>query len=273
MIHSKIEENLDLFEKLFNDGLSDYKIAKILGLNQATIFQFRKKHGYIRESLAAAKAKNISDVEMEVIIGSLLGDGNMRQAGRNASFCIGHGPKQKDYCHYKAELLKGLNAKFSYSKRKVPDKRNGKLYDTYWCRIGANPNFNSIYEEFYKNGKKHIPITLVNNYFSRLSLAILYMDDGNKTKNGYTIATMCFNREEINEFRAFLLRKFNLETSIFGDGRLYIMAKSSELFTELIKEYVIDSMQYKLHSSPCKTGLKRETPEKDNSLPSSNLNG
>lgn len=273
MVHSKIEENLELFEKLFNEGLSDYKIAKILGLNHATIFQFRKKHGYIRESLVTAKPREISNTEMEVIIGSLLGDGNMRLNGRNASFCIGHGSKQKEYCLYKAKLLKNLNAKFSYSKRKVPDKRNGILYETYWCRIGANPNFNPIYEEFYKNGKKHIPINLVKNYFSRLSLAILYMDDGNKTEHGYTIATMCFDREEINEFRAFLLLKFNLETSIFEDGRLYIMAKSSDLFTELIKEYVIDSMQYKLHNSPYKTGLKRETPKEDNSLPSSNLNG
>ena len=35
------------FEELFYQNLSDYAIAKKLGINHCTIFKWRKKHGYL----------------------------------------------------------------------------------------------------------------------------------------------------------------------------------------------------------------------------------
>ena len=54
-------------------------------------------------------------------------------------------------------------------------------------------------------------------------------------------------------FREFLLLKYNLHTSIHGDNRLYIKAKSKQTFTDLIEPYILECVKYKLHS-PCKIG-------------------
>lgn len=57
---------------------------------------------------------------------------------------------------------------------------------------------------------------------------------------------MCFTEKEILEFRKFLFIKFNLETSMFKDRRIYIKAKSKFLFRQLVLPYMHESMMYKL---------------------------
>lgn len=112
--------------------------------------------------------------------------------------------------------------------------------------IPANPELLPIYKSFYLDGKKHIPFNLLDK-FSEVSLAFLFMDDGCKTSCSYSIATNCFDLKELEEFRIFLKRKFNLETSIFKSKVLYIRAKSRDIFTSLVSPYIIPCMQYKLH--------------------------
>ena len=113
--------------------------------------------------------------------------------------------------------------------------------------IPANPALKSWYDSFYKNKVKCIPFNLFK-YFTSVSLAFMYMDDGSKIGNTYQIATNCFTKEEITKFRIFLLEKFNLETSMFKSHVLYIKQCSANHFTELVKPYIIPSMQYKLQS-------------------------
>ena len=113
--------------------------------------------------------------------------------------------------------------------------------------VPANPTLKSWYYSFYKDKIKIIPFDLFE-YFTEVSLAFMYMDDGYKTQCSYGIATNCFTIEELNKFRIFLLEKFNLETSIHKGNRLYILAKSAKRFTELISPYICNCMKYKLQS-------------------------
>ena len=113
-------------------------------------------------------------------------------------------------------------------------------------RIPSNPAFIPYYKSFYKNGKKIIPIDLLHKFTAR-SLAYMFMDDGCKAAHGYTIATNCFTKEEITEFRKFLLDKFNLETSMYESNNvLRIRAKSMNNFKELVSPYIHPTMLYKL---------------------------
>lgn len=246
---SKIKE--EKLKKLFSQGLSDYAIAKELRVNHATVFGYRKRHGYVRKNdLRFNKKIPLTQMQKEVLIGTLLGDSSLRVSGKQASpsFVCMHGVKQKDYTFYKAKIFESLEAKVSNHKRKISDKRNGNFYEDYTVSMPANPAFRKYYTAFYKNGKKHIPSKLLKD-FTAASLAFMYMDDGSKMRDGYQIATMCFNRKELNEFRIFLLKKFALETSLFKSNVLYIKKNSVGIFTELISPYVIDCMKYKLHVS------------------------
>ena len=244
---SKIDLRKEEFERMFNAGFSDYKIAKALGMNHCTVFQYRKKHGYIRESLKENHFKKVGKKELSILLGIILGDATLRKTHKNVFLTVSHGPEQREYCQHICEELISLDAKLSYSKRSTPDKRTGKYYESYICRLPANPALNNLYDTFYPRGTKIIPNNeFFNNYFDEISLAYLYMDDGNKMQNGYAIATMCFTEEEILEFRKLLFNKFNLETSMFADKRIYIKARSREHFKELTLPYIHETMMYKL---------------------------
>lgn len=111
--------------------------------------------------------------------------------------------------------------------------------------VPANPELLEWYKDTYKP-KKTIPFELFD-YFTAVSLAFMYMDDGCKTGNYYSISTNCFSKEELTKFVTFLKEKFNLDCTIRKDNSLYIKANSKNLFTSLIKPYIIPCMQYKLH--------------------------
>lgn len=247
MIGSKIDLRKDEFEELFNKGLSDYKIAEAMQLNHVTVFQYRKKHGYIRKSLKENSYVELSNRVISILIGTVMGDASLNKPNVNARFIVSHGPKQKEYCKYLYTLLKEYGAKFRYSKRKTIDKRTGKYYESYTCTLPANPALNKLYDMFYRNKIKIIPNDsfFIDN-FTAESLAFLYMDDGNKIHKGYNIATMCFTEQDILKFRKLLFNKFNIETTMFKDHRIYIKANSAQLFKELIKPYMHETMMYKL---------------------------
>lgn len=238
------------FEPLFYKNLSDYKIAKLLNVSPDGVYSFRMRNGYIRESLSENKEIELTSFQKQVLLGTLLGDSSMRISDgcKNPSVSCAHCIRQKEYCEYKSEIFKSLKSTIRYNKRNIPDKRNNIRYENYTMYIPANPKLLDWNKYLYKNKIKVIPFELFE-YFTEVSLAFMFMDDGSKREVGYDIATNCFNRTELNKFRIFLLEHFNLETSLFKSNVLYIKACSRKHFTELIKPYIIPYMQYKLHVS------------------------
>lgn len=245
---SKIGKNK--FEELFYKGLSDYAIAKELNVSPDGVYSYRMRHKYYREeNLRFNKAIALTDFQKQVLIGTLLGDSSLQMGKKcvSPSIVCAHGTKQKEYCEHKTKVFENLGAKCNYHRRNKIDERTGIYYEDYTMFIPANPEFLPYYNSFYPNGKKVIPLDLLNQ-FTEVSLAFMYMDDGSRTKSGYNIATNCFNTTELNKFRYFLLEKFNLETSLHTDNVLYIRHKSKVIFESLVSPYIIESMKYKIHS-------------------------
>lgn len=245
---SKIDNSK--FEELFNKGLSDYVIARELGMSPEGVFSHRIRHGYIRDSLVPAKAKPLTDFQKEVLIGILLGDASLRRNKRslNTGISCAHGISQKEYCEYKTQIFESIGAICKYHKRTTPDKRNGICYEDYTMVTPANPELNSWYEAFYPNGKKVIPVSLFN-YFTAVSLAFMFMDDGYKASCSYSIATDCFDFDELKVFCNMLKEKLNLDTTIQKGNKIYIKACSRSHFEKLISPYLCDCMKYKLQVS------------------------
>lgn len=234
------------FEELFNQGLSDYKIGKLLNVSPDTIYGHRMRHGYFRENYRLNKEIPLTDFQKQVLIGTLLGDSSLRKPNMNPSFSCAHGAKQKDYSEHLAKIFDSLGAKCCYHKRNIKDKRNGILYEDYTVSIPTNPSFLKYYNAFYSTGKKVIPIDLLKEEFTEVSLAYMFMDDGTKTRSSYKIATNCFAKENVEEFQELLKNKWGIETSIHHDNGLYIMTKSAALFKYLISPYICDCLKYKL---------------------------
>lgn len=241
------------FEELFNKGLSDYVIAKELNMSPDGVYSHRMRYHYLRNNdLRFNKAIELSDFQKQVLIGTVLGDSSLRvqsnTVNANPSLSCAHCVAQKEYCEYKTKIFENLGAKCNYHKRNIPDKRNGIYYEDYAMYVPANPEFLIYYQSFYKNGKKVIPFELLDN-FTEVSLAFMYMDDGSKTNNTYSIATNCFSMEDLIKFKKFLYNKFNIETTIRKNHVLYIRICSKDIFTSLISPHFCECMKYKLNVS------------------------
>lgn len=229
------------------------QIAIIKNCSRETICRFLRKNNlkYLYNDGKNSKdvdKTNFTEDQISIIIGCVLGDGWLIKM-KNTYFSCKHGPKQKDYCYWKYSYFQNMNAKFTYGIRKNPDIRTNIRYESYELRTPCNTNYNLFYDLFYINNKKVLTPEILNLY-TELSLAVHYMDDGTKLEGSYQICTDCFTIEEINLFRDFLLKKWNIETTIQNkSNRVYIRRKSKEIFENLIKPYIHETMKYKLYCS------------------------
>lgn len=225
--------------------------------------------------------QEINKQQLEFFAGCLLGDGNIKlpKGCKNALFQCQHGPRQYDYNLWKSELLSSLGGKFYKYKRKTPNKITGKYYESNVTITNCNIEITKMYNLLYKNKRKVITEELLVN-FTEFSLAVLYMDDGSLTiskkannayNSSYTIASCNFKLDSLKVFQNFLLEKWNLETSITKDNRLYIKINSRNLFEYLIYPYIkkIPCMLYKLRKTSLNSVNCLGTPEEDNQQPSS----
>jgi len=74
------------------------------------------------------------------------------------------------------------------------DKRTNKVYNTWHFSTISSPIFTEIYELFYLNNKKIIPVNIID-LIGPASLAFWIMCDGYKHNKGVTIATNAFSIE------------------------------------------------------------------------------
>lgn len=235
----------ETLEILVNQNLSDYKIGDMLNVHSSWIFALRKKWDITRKCLRVASPTSLTKRQEEILIGHILGDGHLKKEFANVSGKIEQGYKQKEYAEWKHSELRNLCSELKYRKRGKIDKRTSIYYESYSCSILSNPELNKYYPLFYKDKVKYISEEIME-LFTPLSLAVLFMDDGYKSKAGYKIATQCFNIDSINV----LINKLNtmgLSVNIHKNNSIYIPASSKDLFTFLVKPYIIPSMKYKLH--------------------------
>lgn len=128
-------------------------------------------------------------------------------------------------------------------------KKNNFVYHGYKFTTYSFSSFSWLYEAFYVNKVKHLPIELLSELLTPMALAIRFIDDGSALGKGYKIATSCFEKEELDKLCYLLNNKYNLECSLHKDKKyfsLYIKRCSADNFTKLVKPYMINSMKYKL---------------------------
>lgn len=94
--------------------------------------------------------KNLSIIQQDLLIGTLLGDGNLQSItrGRTWRYRALHAATQKDYLFHKYEILKpfcGTPPMFSA----VFDKRTSKTYQRFYFNTKINNFFNLFGDIFY----------------------------------------------------------------------------------------------------------------------------
>lgn len=187
--------------------------------------------------------KNIKHVvsgrQMEILVGSLLGDGYIHPKGK---ICFEQADNQYDYLLWKYEEFKN----FAYPKiAQVTrfDKRSGKHTKSF--RFFLKQYFLSWRHAWYSKGTKRIP-TNFEKWFTPLSLAVWYMDDGHfDKKQAPLFASENFCYSDLLKIQN-ILSNWNIKSHIRINNRLRVLQSSTPNFVRLIEPYIIKSMRYKI---------------------------
>lgn len=191
---------------------------------------------------------------LSILIGSLLGDGTMEKDGNGARFAF---YQEKTHGEYLLWLHKEIS-NLGYCKEEIPVIKtrkgiNGEIRYYFRFRTFTYSSFNWIHDEFYPKrlGRKIIP-KFIEQYLSRMALAIWIMDDGTKFKNkGLKFCTNSFTLKEVQFLSLILKNKYFIDssihkTSVINQYNIYIPKSNLNNLIKIVKPYIHPSMYYKL---------------------------
>ncbi len=208
------------------------------------------------DRVMAAEPHLLSDQQFQVVLGSLMGDGNLspnRRDRKGVRFRMGHGAKQVDYLKWKAELLGNIA-------HSVRDNAKGARF----VDFTPLPELAELQRAMYLgDGKKFLSEEYLKA-LTPLSLAIWYMDDGffalrskglqQRTAGGSGRIEICV--EAMTEgsrvrLRDYLRDTHGLDVRLRRAGTaaksvLVFSTAASAKFQEIVAPYMAPSMEYKL---------------------------
>lgn len=205
-----------------------------------------------------------------LLFGMLLGDGCLKRklhtkfdntVSTYYEYVICHSSKQEEYLKYKRDLfhslIGGKEPKIHFENVQLGDQTHIS------CRFSkCHKLFRLFHKQLYSNNNKKYFTRKILNHLNPEAIAIWYMDDGSaaysKRPDGtissvqMRLYTYC-SEIEVNTILTYFKEVWNIE----GKKKLYTKSnqwnivfntKEGKKFDDLIKDYVIPSMYYKLPS-------------------------
>ncbi len=183
---------------------------------------------------------SLSEVQREIVIGTLLGDGSMR-CRANALLEVNHSFTQKNYVDWKFDALSNLVQTPPKARR-----TNGRRV-AYRFVTRSLPVLTPFYRLFYEDGRKRIP----ELELTPLTMAVWFMDDGSKSRNALYLNTQQFELGDQRRLLDQLRGQWSLEGNLNRDKqyhRIRLSVRSSLRFTHLIEPHLLEEFRYKLPS-------------------------
>jgi recombination protein RecA len=208
------------------------------------------------DGVLAAEPHLLSDQQFQVVLGSLMGDGNLspnRRDRNGVRFRMGHGAKQVEYLEWKTALLDNI-------KHSVSENAKGARF----VDFTPLPELAELQRAVYLgDGKKFVSEEYLKA-LTPLALAIWYMDDGSfavrskglqeRTAGGSGRIEICV--EAMSEGSRVRLRDYLCDTHGLdvrlrqagqaGKAVLTFSTAATAKFQELVAPYMAPSMEYKL---------------------------
>lgn len=195
--------------------------------------------------LASIPVVSLTQLEQNIIVGSILSDGNLTYAprSRNAYYREHFSLKQKKYREWKMNSIHSM--KFRIEKESHLKSPSHSIYT-------------ELYNKFYINGVKTITEDNIKLLNHPIGLACLYMDDetlmisASKSKSAIRIhptigiSTLSFSKEECEILSKHILKVFNIDFKLcsFPQGKGWNIRlsrlKEIESFFSLINPYCIE---------------------------------
>jgi recombination protein RecA len=194
------------------------------------------------DRVLAVEPHRLSDQQFQVVLGSLMGDGNLspnRRDRNGVRFRLGHGAKQVEYLEWKTTLMG--NIKHSVSE----NAKSARFVD-----FTPLPELAELQRAVYLgDGKKFLSEEYLKA-LTPLALAIWYMDDG-RTAGGIEVCVEAMSEGSRVRLRDYLRDTHGLDVRLrlsgaAGKAVLVFSTAATAKFQELVAPYMAPSMQYKL---------------------------
>jgi hypothetical protein len=187
----------------------------------------------------------------DILVGLLLGDLSAEKQTLNVRLRFKQSTKHKDYLNHLFELFSTYCPNVPKTNNLAPDKRTGKVYSNIWFNTYSLPCFAELYNLFYLEGKKVIPLN-IGELLTPLGLAYWLCDDGSfcKARSIVTLCTESFILKEVNLLANILNDKWNLNCYINktnnGGARILIPRKSLPVLQSFLKDIMPIMMRHKI---------------------------
>jgi recombination protein RecA len=198
----------------------------------------------------------LGDQQLQVVLGSLMGDGNLspnRRGRSGARFRMGHGAKQAGYLDWKVSLLGNIG-----------HTRTVNAKGAVFADFTPLPELGEVHEAVYfGDGKKHLTWEYLKS-LTPLALAVWYMDDGSftvrskgvqeRTAGGtgrIEIVVEAMSPGSRDRLVRYLRDTHKLDVQLVTKGVRQVSAirfttAASGKFQQLVAPYIHPSMDYKL---------------------------
>jgi hypothetical protein len=210
----------------------------------------------------------LTQEQKDLLVGTLLGDGNLQTFTKGRTWRYRALQKEKDfhyeYLFHKYEILKDFcdtGPIFS----KILDSRTGKTYERWYFNTTVQSSFRYYGNLFYQpdtgpnpNQRVKVVPKTIEQLLTPRAIAYWYMDDGSlkwkKKSNAMRICTESFSDDGVKRLQKALKKLYNIDTQLtrktnnqkFVGYRLAINEQNSTAFRELIQPYLVDWMRYKV---------------------------
>jgi recombination protein RecA len=208
------------------------------------------------DRVLAAEKHLLGDQQLQIVLGALMGDGNLSPNRRDRSgtrFRMGHGAKQAEYLDWKVSLLGNIG-----------HSRTVNAKGAVFADFTPLPELSELHDAVYfGDGKKHLSWDYVKS-LTPLALAVWYMDEGNltirskglqeRTAGGtgrIEIVIEAMSPGSRERLVRYLRDTHKLDAKLISKGARQISAiqfttAASEKFQKLVAPHIHPSMDYKL---------------------------
>ena len=188
----------------------------------------------------------LNDMQREVLVGVLLGDAHLetQNSGRTYRVKFEYGAEHAEYANHLYELFKEWILT-------PPQLKHDATHNNIWFQTVSHSAFRFYAHQFYDEKRKCVP-KLIHRYLTERAIAYWYMDDGSiksRESKGVLFNTQGFVQNDVQRLIDVLRTKFALEANERKqkDGiQIYVSGKSYERFREIVDEFVLPSMRYKI---------------------------
>jgi hypothetical protein len=206
---------------------------------------------------------------ISMIIGKLLGDGNLTiEKNKRPRLRFLHKIQDREWCQHSRDKLSNSISFPPIKYRKIYDTRMAKGFtESYYAQSHTHLALDLLKQLWYPSNHKTIPFKLLEKFFTDISLAWWFMDDGhlkitNNQPSKIILSTESFTLKELQHLCKLLTEKFHLDFKIDKAKRLVVYNKMQiYYFLKLIHPYLVNCMYRKtlLESLLCKIKDSKRT--------------